>query len=134
MPILNMPIPWPLTLWEYDPDNHTENSKHSETTLESFLKDYHTIIFQPHWHLLALIITLKLTEKLSALSISFVLPILSITLGLFCFFQCNFQCHILIVLEVQYKLTIQFQMRTNFIYGALKKLWFWLQLLTKLTL
>ncbi len=79
----------------------------TKTTLKIFTKDNHTVIFyQSRWLLLLFKNAkslLKLTEKNSALHIYFVLSILSVTLV----FQCDFQCHILMLTTPTEEATIQ---------------------------
>ena len=89
-----------VSLWEYDTENHTAKSNHTEktnkTTLKSFTKDNHTGIFS--------LITLKLvcyccprmlipynpTKNFQRYSY----PLFS---QFSLVFQCDFQCHVLVV-------------------------------------
>ena len=96
-PKINIEI---FSLREYDTENHTEKSNRTETTLKSFTKESHCyfllITLMSHivvQEFFVSIIPLKLNEKFSALPISFVLSIFSVTLV----FQSDFQCHILII-------------------------------------
>ena len=87
---------------EYDTENHSEKSNHTETRLKPHWKSLqtHCIFFFYHTEICFLflfknvkpfVIPLKLTEK------SMLFNPLSQFSALLCF-QCDFQCHILIVI------------------------------------
>ena len=86
------------TLWEYDTENYNEESNHTETPLE------------PHWKALLKIITLKFVCHCYSRMLTPYNPTetywnnfqcysypYSLNLNNYSGFQCDFQCHILIV-------------------------------------